>query len=372
MQSPPEDQTPPSPDQIEVSLFGPGIGESVVVHLGGGDWMVIDSCRRGARFLPDAAKYLGDIGVDLSSVKVIVASHWHDDHVKGIADLLKSCPSARFYGSQALGDREVKVMIELHGGEAPKAGGGSREIWDVLGFLEAQDRPLMRVGPNQTIFRRLASAEAPAAQVVSLSPSHAAIDRSINAMVSRIPKNGEERLFLPWLDANLNAIVLWVRVGTVELLLGADLEEVSDAIGWRAILSDPVRGPVNAEVFKVPHHGSMTSYAPEVWQKMLVARPYAVVTPNRSGSTNLPTREGQRAICSHTDRAYITHPRSGEQQEINRVQAVRKTIAEAGIRLHQRTLRPGQIRLRRKKPLDTTEPWELARFGAAEPLCRPA
>ncbi len=34
----------PEPDEIEVSLIGPGYGESVLVHLGDGEWVVADSC----------------------------------------------------------------------------------------------------------------------------------------------------------------------------------------------------------------------------------------------------------------------------------------------------------------------------------------
>ena len=35
---------PPRTDELEVSLFGPGVGECVIVHLGAGEWMVVDSC----------------------------------------------------------------------------------------------------------------------------------------------------------------------------------------------------------------------------------------------------------------------------------------------------------------------------------------
>lgn len=38
--------TGPRLDEIEVSLLGPGYGESVVVHMGGGEWMVVDSDAR--------------------------------------------------------------------------------------------------------------------------------------------------------------------------------------------------------------------------------------------------------------------------------------------------------------------------------------
>ena len=34
----------PRRDEVEVTLFGPGYGESVVVHAGVDDWLVVDSC----------------------------------------------------------------------------------------------------------------------------------------------------------------------------------------------------------------------------------------------------------------------------------------------------------------------------------------
>lgn len=34
----------PESDQFELTLIGPGYGESVVVHLGRGLWMIVDSC----------------------------------------------------------------------------------------------------------------------------------------------------------------------------------------------------------------------------------------------------------------------------------------------------------------------------------------
>ena len=67
--------TGPRPDEIEVSLLGPGYGESVVVHLGDGEWMVVDSCT-GRDGEPAALKYLDRIGVDPgSAVRMIVATH---------------------------------------------------------------------------------------------------------------------------------------------------------------------------------------------------------------------------------------------------------------------------------------------------------
>lgn len=73
----------PGDDEVEVSLFGPGLGECVVVHLGKSEWMIVDSCVRVGEKEPVALEYLEKLGVDIAtSVTMVVASHWHDDHVR--------------------------------------------------------------------------------------------------------------------------------------------------------------------------------------------------------------------------------------------------------------------------------------------------
>ena len=74
----------PKTDEIELSLFGPGIGECAVVHLGNGEWMTVDSCLAADRSTPVAVEYLISLGVDIATqFKLIVVTHWHDDHIKG-------------------------------------------------------------------------------------------------------------------------------------------------------------------------------------------------------------------------------------------------------------------------------------------------
>ena len=52
-------------NEIEVSVFGPGVGESVVLHCGYGRWLVIDSCRNNAGAAVPL-EYLRSIGVDVN------------------------------------------------------------------------------------------------------------------------------------------------------------------------------------------------------------------------------------------------------------------------------------------------------------------
>ena len=76
----------PCTDEVELTLLGPGYGESVVVHIGQGRWVIVDSCITDARE-PQALDYLLSIGVDpAAAVTLIVATHWHDDHIRGMAN----------------------------------------------------------------------------------------------------------------------------------------------------------------------------------------------------------------------------------------------------------------------------------------------
>jgi hypothetical protein len=40
--------TAPRIGECELSLFGSGVGECIVIHLGNGDWVIVDSCFGGS------------------------------------------------------------------------------------------------------------------------------------------------------------------------------------------------------------------------------------------------------------------------------------------------------------------------------------
>ena len=76
---------PPNADQVEVTLLGPGYGECAVIHLGNGHWALIDSCLDSDTGRPAALSYLEGMGVDpATAVRLVLATHCHDDHVGGM------------------------------------------------------------------------------------------------------------------------------------------------------------------------------------------------------------------------------------------------------------------------------------------------
>src|SRR5207247_10718341 len=104
--------TLPDGNDLEVSLFGPGFGECLALHLPGGKWILIDSCRN-SQGQPASLAYLREMGVRAASdVAMVVASHWHLDHVDGISEIVQECRSAEPVISAALYTRELLAYAE--------------------------------------------------------------------------------------------------------------------------------------------------------------------------------------------------------------------------------------------------------------------
>ena len=105
---------PPNNCEVEVTVFGPGYGECILIHVGSNQWIVMDSCI-GQNNEPVALTYLKDIGCNPGEcVRFVIATHWHDDHVQGIAKVLESAESATFVISTALGRKEFLGLLDAH------------------------------------------------------------------------------------------------------------------------------------------------------------------------------------------------------------------------------------------------------------------
>ncbi|MEW6137076.1 MAG: hypothetical protein AB1733_02515 [Thermodesulfobacteriota bacterium] len=174
---------PPEPDEIEVTVFGPGYGEAIAIHLGDGKWVSVDSCTDPESGRPAVLTYLHGLRVDVSvAVKLIVATHWHDDHIRGLGRIFDESRSATVAISSALGEEEFLSLAELYDEPRVRHGSGIREFNQVKKTLE--DRRLQGArfaSPKWALADRLlyqdqirASCHAVQARVFALSPSDAA------------------------------------------------------------------------------------------------------------------------------------------------------------------------------------------------------
>ncbi len=288
----------PAPEELEVSLFGPGYGESLVLHLGNGRWMVVDSCVDPDSGRAAALDYLDALGVDCArDVAVVLATHWHDDHVRGIAEVVEACEAARFVCSAALRSEEFLTLAQSNVLGAERTTSGVRELACVLEIVRVRKAAgRSGAGPGLALENTVID-ESPSCEVRALSPSSAALQRALASIAAKLPEPLRPHLRVAAPSSNEGSVALWLKGRSGQALLAADVErQAGDDRGWGAILALRPPGSAPAELVKAPHHGSESGHDRRMWDDLLEPEPSALLTPWRRGARSLPTEEDRRRI----------------------------------------------------------------------------
>lgn len=342
---------PPSKSEFEISIFGPGYGESVLLHLGDNTWIIVDSCIDQLSGYPAPLKYLHDIGVDPSTfIKLIIATHWHDDHIRGLSKILEECKAADFCCSSAIRTKEFLKLVSLYSKGSMMTTSGVDEISSVLNIITKRNNFLRLASENKCLMRVKSNSSTGTLnyEIHALSPSDKSVTTAIQEIAQLIPKAKTSKKRVLSQSPNHVAIVLQIILENVCLLLGADLEDTNDPnTGWTNIVKSKIRIKRNASVFKIPHHGSENAHNDNVWGELLETNPIALLTPFLKGNIYLPKKQDVSRIVKNTNRAYITaKPEWGKR--IKRSRTVDKTIKETVRSIKTINNEIGQVSIRCK------------------------
>jgi hypothetical protein len=344
-------------------LIGPGYGESIIVHLGDGQWIIIDSCiSRLAEGGSESAAiaYLREIGVDpANQVSKVVATHWHDDHIGGLSQVVKNCVSADFCCAMALREDEFLGFAAVYAEADPSPSARStREIMDVLDFLRGRNKVPAFLG-RDTLVRRTERN----VSVYAVSPSNERIRDFLARAAASMPALKATRTRMGDMSPNAIAVAIFIDLGTDAVLLGADVEETPGG-AWSTIVasSEAIRGH-QSSVYKIAHHGSETAECDAIWDTLLLPAPFAILTPYSRGPKPLPSPEAVERISERTPHAYST-ARLASTARRRREVAVERTLRENGWHIRAIEPRAGHVRLRRHFG-DPTGAWRVELFGNA-------
>jgi beta-lactamase superfamily II metal-dependent hydrolase len=305
--------TVPEFDEFEVSVFGPGRGECILVHLGYNEWCMIDSCVERGKSFPAAVEYLKELGqATLDGVLLVLATHWHDDHIGGISASLREFTNAQFACSSALGQQQFLTLVQLQM-KSLQGNTGVDEFGEILKILQerklrgihrTQVTPVWAIQDRQ-ILHRNQSGRTFQTTITALSPSDVTVKLALNKIANLMPQQDQLQRRITNRPPNEASVVLLIEVGNRRALLGADLEHSGHAgEGWIAILNSS-QCVQPAQIFKVAHHGSSNADCPDVWQKLLDPNPIAVLTPFTSGK-GLPQDNDITRLKSRTLNLYCT------------------------------------------------------------------
>ena len=295
-----------------MTVFGPGVGECIVLHVGNDDWIIVDSCTLPTDAEPVALQYLDRIGVSASrNVRSVIATHWHDDHIKGLAKILRECRTAQFAMSAALSDQQfLQLVLEVDAqNKLVKHNSSASELAGILEVLESRGGGKYVTGPSvyaQDGSRLFQGGHLGTAEVWALSPSAATVTNANANLAEKLLTKGDSRRFKRFSPNDLSIAIL-VRAGVYSLLLGADLENaVANEFGWKAVLESPFRPKERSYAFKVAHHGSPNAHHDDIWKTMLVPQPIAMLTPYAKLRAPLPTNDDVQRVKGLAAATYCT------------------------------------------------------------------
>ena len=356
----------PNQDQVELVIFGPNYGESILLHIGGMNWIVIDSCLDSEKNEPAALTYLRNIGLNPSDcIKLIIATHWHDDHIAGMSKIVKSCPNSNFCCSAAMTKKEFIAMVATYETRnLMKCSSGVKEIFEVTNSLHG--KTIINALADRRIYTLPASQSGHGneCRLTTLSPSDEQFSKFLYEMTNLMPDVNETKSRVVSQAPNHIATVIWIEIGDNNILLGSDLENSkNDTLGWAAIINSNNKPKGKANIFKIPHHGSSNGHNDNVWKQMITKDPIAVLSPYNRGH-KLPTRDDVVRITSLADKSYSTATLRPRNVKSKRTKAVEKTIRETVS--NHRYIEPsyGWVRIRNDIHNDFNK-WEVELFQDA-------
>ncbi|WP_420451766.1 MBL fold metallo-hydrolase [Ilumatobacter sp.] len=218
--------SPPATDEIEITVLGRGIGESIVVHVGNGMWTVIDSFIeaeiRGAHpgdptvrnREPSASRYLEHaLHLNVEDVVVsIVLTHLHNDHFAGIGELVRRCKRAPFYVPyiEHAGERGLQALEAF--GQSDR---GELELRGVESVVNAWRRSARRPGamnrPAHGPDMSVLDADGALAKLTAIAPIGGLAHRAHVLSEDPTVDDGRElTVALTGVHANLSSVVIWL------------------------------------------------------------------------------------------------------------------------------------------------------------------
>lgn len=307
----------PAKDRLVVYVFGPSPGESQVVALPDGRWIVIDGCVDGGHSLPEAL--LGYFGVE--RVDLLVVTHPDLDHLRGLAPLVKRMPVVELWRYPCLAaQRDVAARL-CNLDPTSKRWTELRALLAAIDDL-ARDNRAFEVGLGDQSWPH---GDGAPYSVHCLAPCsadrHAEVERFQRffdkVAAGALLDEADGRLVLGRADGgrgNPLSLALVLRWGEVGVLFGGDVEAPKEPStrGWNGILATLERRQELARIrdltlVKVAHHGSSNALSHDAWAHHASGgRVRAVVTPFNGAAGMPPHRAALHELTQYASDLCVT------------------------------------------------------------------
>lgn len=338
----------PTNSEVEITLIGTGggYGESIILKIGIDSWIIIDSCINPFSNEPLAIEYLQTIGIDFSKVKLVVCTHWHNDHIKGLANVLSRCPNAEFCFSAVNDLNKFLLLCELDYTKMLKGGSisSTNEFADCLEIINKRGTYFTRAQCDLVL--KMVKEANVEFSLYAMSPSPKTISDFDSEISQLITKFGERNTAIINKSPNDKSVALLLKFGEHRVVLGSDLEiGKNEHEGWRHIIKhSKVIDEQKASLYKLPHHGSENGYLKDIFDILVNDNSVLKLTPFKS--SGLPREEMLEIYTKHSDRIYLTSNITVSKKPKKRDSAIEKVIERSVVSLTEVKFSHGIVRSR--------------------------
>jgi beta-lactamase superfamily II metal-dependent hydrolase len=324
--------SPPTDDQFEVTILGTGggYGESIVVHLGTGKWIIIDSCVDPKKNSVLPLEYLRFLKVNLSEdVISLICTHWHDDHIRGMSSILSECSGAEFWMAKVNDAQKFMAMLQfdLAKEKVGQLSSSTKEFNKCLEILVTRRAKPQFLWPDRLV-QKIKLPAGIRVEVFALSPSDKTIqdfDQELTSLFN-VCKTPNKKIVIQ--TPNDKSVVVLLKFGAKHAILGADLEMSNDPdTGWTSIMrnSAAIDGPVS--YFKVPHHGSDNAYSMDLWTQLVQPKSVSTISPWNKKKV-IPTDEMINKFKAHPADVFLTSQNTRRSSPKRRDREIEKMVDE--------------------------------------------
>ena len=301
--------TTDDPESLEIHVLGAGKGESIVLRWPGDRWGVVD-CYTPSLSDYDTnptLRFLQSQGV--SELEFLCLTHPHDDHFRGMSQLLERLIVKHFWRFAGLSGRDLRQLAQYLLIDAERSGSSeltenANDFVRTMALVNERRQGGHLRQKTATGFQQLYPVPADTSarfQIWSFAPSGNQVGHYENALAACFTEDGRFRARLPQAHHNAVSVGLLIRFGETQVILGGDIEQ----LGWNDVRQDLQRENLFANAVKVSHHGSETGYVPGLWKDLAGGKkPIAVIAPYRR--FRLPKPDAISHIRPHVSKIMLT------------------------------------------------------------------
>ena len=285
----------PCSGNVEVIIFGRGVGECILIKSKNDDYIVIDSFINNETKNPVVFDYLNAFNISHSKIKMVVITHWHSDHIRGVSNIIGEIKEnvKVVFNPVIIKDRFIDFISKYK----------KRNIDDTSEYCKVMDlimsNKIDRIIPivNRDIF----SEGNNGIIITSLSPQDDELVAYLDSLLGSI-SDYNFNYKIP--DDNMLSIVLLLRYGNESFLLSGDIgSKTNSNSGWNGVVKNYMKHYTKSKWYKVAHHGSITGENELIWSKLLKEMPSSFST--RYNNSFLPTYDDIKRIAKKSKELYV-------------------------------------------------------------------